>query len=79
MRIVVKLYNELRPYASILADDGSLELPEGATPRELLTKLGIPPDRHETLPLFRNGRPGQIDTPLRERDVIVAFAPMSGG
>jgi molybdopterin converting factor small subunit len=44
-----------------------------------LTLLGIPAERQRGLPLFRNGRPAGLETPLEAGDTLVTFAPMSGG
>jgi sulfur carrier protein ThiS len=79
MRIVVKAFNELREYTAGLPPDGALEVPPGATVREVLTRLGIPAERQGDLPLFRNGRPAFLHTPLENGDTLVTFAPMYGG
>ncbi|MFZ7127460.1 MAG: MoaD/ThiS family protein [Desulfobacterales bacterium] len=79
MRIVVRLYNELKRHAPGIRAGGELDVPPGSTVRDVLTLLGIPPDRQAGLPLFRNGRPADLDTSLEEGDALVAFSPMSGG
>lgn len=79
MRIVVKAFNEMRRYAPQSTADGSLEVPSGSTVRAVLTILGIPSQNQADLPLFRNGRPADLDTPLAAGDTLVVFSPMSGG
>ncbi|MCB2147212.1 MAG: MoaD/ThiS family protein [Deltaproteobacteria bacterium] len=79
MRIVVKAYNEMRRYAPQSPADGSLEVPPGSTVRAVLAILGIPSRNQADLPLFRNGRPADLDTILSAGDTLVVFAPMSGG
>lgn len=79
MRIVLKLFNELRNYTIRHTADGRLEMPQDSTIRDVLTVLGIPEHEQSGLPLFRNGRPADLDTPLQDGDAIVAFSPMYGG
>jgi molybdopterin synthase sulfur carrier subunit len=80
MRIAVRL---LAGYRSYLPEDHDgqggfpYEVEEGATVREVLQRLPIPPADRCTF--FVNGRHGRRDQTLREGDVLTLFPAVGGG
>jgi sulfur carrier protein ThiS len=79
MRITVKGFNEIRPFTAGLPPEGTLQVEEGCSVRDVLDGLGIPAELQTKLVLFRNGRPAAPATKLREADQLVLFSPMTGG
>ncbi|MFW5730854.1 MAG: MoaD/ThiS family protein, partial [Desulfonatronovibrionaceae bacterium] len=57
--------------------EGSMEAAPGATPLEVLKKLGIPED--EVRIVFVNGRNSPRDVPLQENDRVGIFPAIGGG
>jgi molybdopterin converting factor small subunit len=92
MKVQVRVFSYLREYLTV--EEGAnheieLELPSGATLRDLFTRLGI--DRHFEEDIF-GGDVGNIfqvlvnqqavntySHPLQDGDSVVMFPPMSGG
>jgi len=54
-----------------------LDLSEETTPRDIVTMLKI--DEEEVAMLLINGRDGQLDTILKDNDVLSLFPPVGGG
>jgi len=54
-----------------------MEIPEGTTIRELLSRLNIPPEAPKVI--FLNGVHTQGDEILKEGDRLGAFPPVAGG
>ena len=79
MHVQVKLYANLRRYRPDLGhgEAAHLELPQGATLRDLLEALGIP--EHETKQCFINAIIRRSDHVLKEGDEIGIFPPIAGG
>lgn len=79
MKVVVRLYANLRRYLPQEATDFSvkLEVEEGATVGELLKKLEIPEEL--TRLVFLNGLHSDPKTSLKEGDEVSVFPPLAGG
>jgi molybdopterin converting factor small subunit len=79
VRIEVRLFATLVPYLPPDSRDGAalLELPEGSTVRDVVRRLGIPPD-FERVTLL-NGGDSAPDAPLHSGDVLSVFPPLAGG
>ena len=79
MRIEVRLFATLVPYLPPDSRDGAavLEMPEGSTVRDVVRRLGIPPDL-ERVTLI-NGGDSTPDAPLQAGDVLTVFPPLAGG
>jgi len=54
-----------------------VQIPEGATVRELIAQLRIPPDQIFTM--FANSRHALPDQVLQPGDRVALFPPISGG
>jgi len=54
-----------------------LDLNEGATPRDIVKMIKI--DEEEVAILLINGREGELDTILKDNDVLSLFPPVGGG
>lgn len=61
-----------------------LDLPEGATTRDVLKKINI--DLEEVAILLVNGKDillneadGKVDIPLKDNDILALFPPVGGG
>jgi len=54
-----------------------LDLSEGTTTRDIVKMLKI--DEEEVAILLINGRDGQLDTILKDNDVLSLFPPVGGG
>ena len=78
MKIKVKVFATLRKYAP---DESSgqqeLELAEGATVGDALTRLKIP--EREVAFVFVNSARKKLDEPLAEGDELGVFPPIAGG
>lgn len=74
MQIKVKLFATLREGRGkeVLQD-----LEEGQTPQEIIEKLLI--SKEDVAILLINGRDGQLNTILKETDVVSIFPPVGGG
>ncbi len=79
MRVVVRLYANLRRYLPREATDFSvnLELEEGATVGDLLKELQIPEGL--TRLVFLNGLHSNREATLKEGDEMSVFPPLAGG
>jgi len=77
MKVQVDLYVNLKKYAP--ADDSSFEiqLESGATVKTVLEVLKIPAE--EKTVVLVNGRNADESDPLREKDIITLYSPISGG
>ncbi len=78
MRVEVRLFATLRRYVPHLGVGEPLyvNVPEGATARDVLERLGVPPE--EVKIIMRNNRQVDMDTRLEEGDRL-AFIPAVGG
>lgn len=74
MIIEVRLFATLRENRQKVLH---MDLIEGSTTEEVLSKLNIAPA--EVAILLINGRDGLIDTPLKDNDVLSIFPPVGGG
>ncbi|SCY39797.1 MoaD/ThiS family protein [Alkaliphilus peptidifermentans] len=74
MIIEVRLFATLRENRQKVLQ---MDLIEGSTTEEVLSKLNIAPA--EVAILLINGRDGLIDTPLKDNDVLSIFPPVGGG
>lgn len=54
-----------------------MDLPEGATPKDIIGQLSIPEE--DVAILFINGRGRKIDTIIAENDTVSIFPPVGGG
>lgn len=79
MRVRVKLYASLRQYAPESSSGGSFEvdLPEGATLKDLIEALAIPEE--EPRVNFVNGLTQPLDYELKPGDEVGLFPPIAGG
>jgi molybdopterin converting factor small subunit len=79
MKVKVQLYALLAKYLPSNAKDKTaiMELPEGASVKEILQELKIP----EAMPkiLLVNGRHAELDKQLAEGDAVSIFPPIAGG
>lgn len=74
MRVTTKLFAVLRQGRF---DIDALDLPEGATVGDIVTKLGIP--GNEVTLIFVNGRRADRATRLADGDSVALFPPVGGG
>lgn len=77
MHVTVKLFNQLRRYAPTSGPAFSLQLPDGASVDDLLTKLKIPLTEQRTI--LVNGRRVNEDALVEPDDVVVLMSPIEGG
>ena len=79
IRVKVRLYASLRRYRPGLGQGESLpqELSDGATLRDLLAALDIPPN--ESKQCFVNGVVHDLDCELHDGDEVGVFPPIAGG
>uniref|UniRef100_A0A7C4PL52 MoaD/ThiS family protein n=1 Tax=Anaerolinea thermolimosa TaxID=229919 RepID=A0A7C4PL52_9CHLR len=79
MKIRVKLFASFGKYrpGSLPGTPFDLELPEGATLRDLIHHLGLPEE--EVKVCFVNGRVEELDYTLSEGDEAGIFPPIGGG
>lgn len=71
---------KVRLFATLRANRGKelvLDLAEGASVMDIIEELKI--DKEEVAILLINGRDGQLDTPLKNEDVVSIFPPVGGG
>lgn len=73
----VALFADLRRYAPRDHRLDLVELPVGATPRDVLHRFGIPDDQPITV--GRNGDLATLDAPLEDGDDLMLMNPMEGG
>lgn len=74
MKIKVRLFATLRDGRG---KEMLVELPDQVTTRDIINLIRISED--EVAILLINGRDGDLDTPLKETDVISIFPPVGGG
>jgi sulfur carrier protein ThiS len=74
MNIEVKCFATL---ARRTPEGGSLEIEAGATPADVMARLGIDPD--EVKIIFVNGVHAKADSPLKDGDRLGLFPPVGGG
>jgi sulfur-carrier protein len=79
VEIEVRLFANLAEYGPSAARGGAarLELPEGATVRDLLSRLAIPDEAPRIL--LVNGRDVDATARLRAGDVVDVLPPLVGG
>ena len=77
MKVHVDLYVNLKKFAP--ADDSSFEiqLDAGATVKTVLEILKIPAD--EKAIVLINGRNANQSNPLKDKDTLTLYSPISGG
>jgi len=77
MRVQVELFLHLRRYALPGEGPQEIELSDGATVGELVTRLGIPAGVQKVV--LVDGRLRALDAPLREGETVTVFPPLEGG
>lgn len=79
MHVKVRLFATLRRYMTESRERNPLDmdLPEGATLRNLLDLLHVPPE--EARVSFVNGIIHELDWELKEGDEVGMFPPIGGG
>ncbi len=56
-----------------------IEVPEGATPTDVMTLCEIKPDHQKYIIPFINNQEARARTPLKEKDELSLFLPLGGG
>jgi hypothetical protein len=56
-----------------------LELPDGTTPADLLTRFKVRTEHHQYVLPFVNGRRTKLSTRLRDKDRLFLSLPVGGG
>ena len=77
MKVHVDLYVNLKKYAPEGNSSFDVQLESGATVKTVLEVLNIPGD--EKAIVLVNGRDADESNPLKERDTITLYSPISGG
>ncbi len=77
MNITVRLYAGLQPQGIAAGEKLLVELPEGATMRDLAEKLELPRDL--VLLFVVNSIVSEIHAVLQEADTVDVFPPLVGG
>jgi molybdopterin converting factor small subunit len=79
MQVEVRLYAGMRAYAPhlLIGQPQIIEVPAGATGKDLVRVLGIPEDVPKILVI--NGRKEDLLHQLKEGDRIGIFPPVGGG
>jgi sulfur carrier protein ThiS len=77
MKVHVDLYVNLKKSAPAADSSFEIELESGATVKSVLAVLKIPVD--EKAILLVNGRNADESSPLKEKDTITLYSPISGG
>ena len=75
MRVRLRLCAVLQSCADV--PGGDVDLPPGATVREAVVSLGVPPETPWLAVI--NDRLSPADTPLAPDDEVYVFLPLSGG
>ena len=77
--VQVRLYATLRRYRPEvkLGESLPMELPEGSTVGQLITRLGIP--NRVVKSIFVNRRPQDPEYVLQNGDEVAIFPPVAGG
>ncbi len=80
MKVTVKLFATLRKYLPPDATGGKaeVELPDGATVRQLVERLGIPQSAARLVMVDGEHCP-ELDTPLQDGQTVSIFPPVAGG
>ncbi|MGD8845904.1 MAG: MoaD/ThiS family protein [Desulfobacteraceae bacterium] len=76
MRIVIKLFGELKMHAPGDQSQFALTVPRGTTLGDIHERLAIPEHGHVCL---INGRRAHGDFRFEEGDTLVMFPPLAGG
>ena len=77
MNLHINLYVNLKKYAPAGDSSFEIELETGATVKTVLEVLKIPTD--EKAIVLVNGRNANESNPLKEKDTITLYSPISGG
>jgi molybdopterin converting factor small subunit len=79
MMIHIKLLANYREHLPPEAKNGGVELdlPDGTTVREALSRFPIPLDDSSVIVV--NGLTVDLDTPLAQGDIVSAFSAIAGG
>jgi sulfur carrier protein ThiS len=77
MKVHVDLYVNLKKYAPAGESSFEIQLESGATVKTVLEVLKIPAD--EKAIVLVNGRNAIESKPLKEKDIITLYSPISGG
>ena len=77
MEVHVDLYVNLKKYAPGGNSSFDVQLESGATVKTVLEILKIPAD--EKAIVLVNGRNADESNPLKEKDTITLYSPISGG
>jgi sulfur carrier protein ThiS len=78
MHITVKLYASMHQYQPSAPRTGlTLEVPEGSTVQDVLTRLGVP-ERAPVVAMI-NEKVEALQCALYEGDVLSLFPPVAGG
>jgi len=79
VRIEVRLFATLMLFLPPEGREGAvvLDVPDGSTIRDVVTRLGIPADL-ERVTLI-NGGDSAPDAPLHAGDIVTIFPPLAGG
>ena len=77
MKVHVDLYVNLKKYAPEGNSSFDVQLESGATVKTVLEILKIPTE--EKAIVLVNGRNAYASKPLKEKDTIILYSPISGG
>ena len=77
MQVEVKIFANLRKYAAQSTSPLSVDLDEGATAQELITKIGIPQEKVRVIAVNGSNKP--LDYHLSAGDQVALFPEMAGG
>ena len=77
MKVHVDLYVNLKKYAPAGDSSFEMQLESGATVKTVLEVLKVPAD--EKAIVLINGRNADESKPLKEKDTITLYSPISGG
>ena len=77
MKVRVDLYVNLKKYAPFGDSSFELQIEPGATIKTVLEVLKIPAE--EKVVVLINGRNADESDPLKEKDTITFYSPISGG
>jgi molybdopterin converting factor small subunit len=77
VRIYVESHAGMREYTAHLGPEGELEVPDGATVKDVLVLLQVPQDKPSVH--LVDGRSRPYDYALHPGDKMVFFPPLEGG
>jgi len=77
MKVRVDLYVNLKKYAPSGDSSFEMQIESGATIKTVLEVLKIPAEEKPVVLI--NGRNADESDPLKERDTITLYSPISGG